>query len=151
MPHSLARSLTHSLTHSITHSITHSLTHSLNHSLTQSLNHSLTAWCIQSSVAKNWLLQLQHYSFGGSFFMVAIASQNGFYQGHVHRLPTSLSVFTHHIIIHTNTWQYFLIILMLNHVLSVCCRRKPTEGVLELLEVVYTDELKRARPLWYTN
>ena len=77
------------------------------------------------------------------FFMVAIAFQNGFRQRlrlqasglqHHIRLPASRNNLSQHItmlpgIIVTATWD-----------LPVCCSRESTEGVLELLEVVYTDE-----------
>jgi len=54
-----------SLTHFPTHSFTHSLIHSLTHSFTFPLTYSLTNWCVQSSIAENWL-QLQCCSFDGN-------------------------------------------------------------------------------------
>ena len=83
--------------------------------------------------------------------MVAIASQYGIPQ-RSHAVSHIALGFLHHVIMCLQLMMMFpvSIIVALWH-LPVCCNRESTGRVLELLVMVYTDDLKGVCPIRYVN
>ena len=97
----------------------------------------------------SWQNNLSHYCINATVLALIFLYDghcssvcNGWHQDHG---SLTLLGFPDHVIMCSNTWQCFLILL------CVFCNRKSTERVLELLHMVNTDDLKRVWPLWYAN
>jgi len=79
--------------------------------------------------------------------MVAIGSQYGCPQ-RSHAVSHIVSGFLHHVIMHPQLITMFIVsIIVASWHLPVRCKRKSTGWVLELLVLVYTDNLKGYMPM----
>jgi len=69
--------------------------------------------------------------------MVALFLSTAAIKGHAH----ITSCFLHHVTMHPNATMFPIITAQWH--LPVCCNRESTEWILELLEMMCTDDLKR--------